>query len=168
MKDYAVLRLYIRNGAEAHSIEYKDTLREAETRFHNILASDEGNNATDYCLCMVYDKLTNRVRSEIHDYREEKTAFYVMVRIYEDAEGENPMHNSVQIYADDPEHPGEAFDEAENRWYAVYAADINNAEIVYNAAIMMDNNGAMGDYHKAKTKAVAPTPEPEPEQEGEE
>lgn len=164
MKDYAILRIKI-TDSESHSIEYKDTLREAETRFHNILAADEGNAQTTYCLCMVFDKQCNRVLSEIHDYREEKTTFYPLVRIFEKNE---EMNNSVQIFTDDPQNPGKAFSDAEKRWYAVIAADIADESITYNAAIMMDNNGMIGDYHKAfSSQSVEPEPEPEPEPETE-
>ena len=165
MKEYAVLRIYYRGAAEAHSIEYKDTLREAEARFHNILAADEGNSQTTYCLAMIFDKLANLVKSEIHDYREEKTAFYPVIRFFEDSEG---MHNSVQLFVDDPANPGQVLEEAIKRWHAVYAADINDNTLLYNAAVMMDNNGMIGEYHKAWNHVkVQPEPEPEPSPEPE-
>ena len=160
MKDYAVLRIYFRGATEAHSIEYKDTLREAQTRFHNILAADEGNASTTYCLCMIFDKQANLLKSEIHDYREEKTAFYPVIRLFEDNEG---MSNAVQIFTDDPANPGQALEEAIKRWHAVYANDINDNALLYNVAIMMDNNGMIGEYHKAWNHVkVQPEPEPEP------
>ena len=154
MKDYAVVRIYYRGANEAHSIEYKDTLREAQTRFHNILAADEGNANTTYCLCMVFDRRTNRVLSEIHDYREENVAFYPVIRITEDGDG---MHNSVEIHTD--------YNDAVKRWYGIIAADLDNESLTYRAAIMMDNNGMIGDYRRA---FVEPEPEPqtEPESEG--
>lgn len=169
MKDYAVLRIYFRGATEAHSIEYKDTLREAEARFHNILAADEGNNQTTYCLAMIFDKLANLVKSEIHDYREAKTAFYPVIRLFENSEG---MSNSVQIFTDDPANPGQVLEEAIKRWHAVYANDINDNTLLYNIAIMMDNNGMIGEYHKAWNHVKAqpepePSPEPEPATEGE-
>ena len=157
MKDYAVLRIYYRGATEAHSIEYKDTLREAQTRFHNILASDEGNDNTTYCLCMVFDRRTNRVLSEIHDYREESTAFYPVIRITEDGEG---MHNSVQIHTD--------YNDAVKRWYGIIAADLDDESLTYHAAIMMDSNGMIGDYRRSFENPVEPEPEPEPTPEPEE
>ena len=155
MKDFAVLRIFFRGETEAHSIEYKDTMREAETRFHNILAADEGNGQTTYCLCAILDKSVGTSRIEVRDYREEKTSFYPMIRIMEDGEG---MHNSVQIYT---EH-----EEAIKRWYGVVAADLENEALIYHAALMMDMNGMTGEYRKAfdRTPAPEPSPEPEPEE----
>jgi len=156
MKDYAVLRIKIANS-ESHSIEYKDTIREAETRFHNILAADEGSEATNYCLCMIFDKRANIVRSEVRDYRAEPTAFYPVIRIFEKNE---EMSNSVQIFDDNPATPGKAHDDAVKRWYAIIAADLADEAVTYNAAIMMDNSGMLGE-HKAFERAVEPEPEPE-------
>ena len=160
MKDFAVLRIKIANS-ESHSIEYKDTMREAETRFHNILAADEGSEATNYCLCMILDKHANVVRSEVHDYRAEPTAFYPVIRIFEKNE---EMSNSVQIFEDNPATPGKAHDDAVKRWYAIIAADLADEAVTYNAAIMMDNSGMLGE-HKAFERAVEPEPEPTPEPE---
>lgn len=151
MKDYIVLRIYYRGSTEAHSIEYKDTLREAQTRFHNILAADEGNANTTYCLCMVFDRKTNRLLNEIHDFREENVAFYPVIRITEDQQG---MNNSVQIFTN--------YNDAVKRWYGVIAADLDDESLTYRAAIMMDNNGMMGDFKRAFETPVEPEPEPEP------
>ena len=163
MKDFAVLRINFKGATESHSIEYKDTLREAETRYHNIITADIGNSQVDYSLAMIFNRGANKLEGEIHDYREEKTAFYPLIRIYED----ETMHNSVQIFADDPENPGVAYRMAEKRWYAVIASDLDNEDVTYNAAILMDNNGSMGDFHKA-FESPAPVPDVEPEEEPEE
>ena len=160
MKDFAVLRINFKGATEAHSIEYKDTLREAETRYHNIITADIGNSEVDYSLAMIFDRGANKLEGEVHDYREEKTAFYPLIRIFED----ETMHNSVQIFADDSQNPGVAYKMAEKRWYAVIAADLDDEEVTYNAAIMMDNNGNMGDFHKA---FEAPEPAPNAEEPGE-
>lgn len=164
MKDYAILRILMKGANETHSIEYKDTLREANARWHNILAADDGNAQTTYCQCTIFDRFMNKIKSEIHDYRPEgeQTAFYPMIRITEDAdpeEGANPMHNSVQIYYDDPQNPGQAYVEADKRYWMVWGTDINDSSLVYNAAVLMDNNGMTGDYHRAHEN---PTPESEP------
>lgn len=151
MKDYAVLRIKI-TDSESHSIEYKDTLREAEVRFHNILAADEGNDQTTYCLCMVFDKYTNVVRSEIRDYRDDPTAFYPVVRMFEK---NGSMNNSVEIFDDIPAQPGKAHDDAEKRWYGIIAADLADNDVTYNAAIMMGNSGMLGE-HKAFIRAAEP------------
>ena len=56
-----------------------------------------------------------------------------------------------------------ALEEAIKRWHAVYANDINDNALLYNVAIMMDNNGMIGEYHKAWNHVkVQPEPEPEP------
>ena len=164
MKDYAVLRINFKGETESHSIEYKDTLREAETRYHNIITADIGNSQVDYSLAMIFDRNANKLVGEIHDYRAEKSAFYPLIRIYED----DSMHNSVQIFADGRENPGEAYKQAEKRWYAVIAADLDNEQVVYNAAIMMDNNGTIGDFHKAFEKPAPVPDEEDPEETGEE
>lgn len=159
MKDYAILRIRI-TDSEIHSIEYKDTIREAETRFHNILTADIGNEATTYCLCMIFDKRANVVRSEVRDYRAEPTAFYPVIRMFEkNAE----VTHSVQIFNDNPATPGKAFDDALKRWYAIVAADLADEAVTYNAAIMMDNSGMLGE-HKAFERAVEPEPTSEPEE----
>lgn len=156
MKDFAILRIRI-TDSEIHSIEYKDTLREAETRFHNILTADIGNEGTNYCLCIVFDKHANVVRSEVRDYRAEPTAFYPVIRMFEKNE---EITHSVQLFEDNPATPGKAHDDAVKRWYGIVAADLADEAVTYNAAIMMDNSGMLGE-HKAFERAVEPEPEPE-------
>ena len=158
MKDFAILRIRI-TDSEIHSIEYKDTLREAETRYHNIITADIGNDQTNYSLAMIFDRHSNKVMSEVHDYRAEKSAFYPLIRIFEKDE---EMNNSVQLFNDDPSNPGKAFKDAEKRWYNVISADLSDESVTYNSAILMDNNGSIGDYHKAFEKTAQPEPEPEP------
>lgn len=149
MKDYAILRIRI-TDSEIHSIEYKDTLREAEVRFHNILTADEGNEATTYCMCVIFDKYVNIIRSEVRDYRENPTVFYPVIRMFEK---NNEMTHSVQIFDDIPAAPGKAHNDALKRWYAIIAADLADESVTYNAAIMTDNSGALGE-HKAFDKTV--------------
>ena len=45
---YLVVRCFIKNGNETHSVELKQTFEEAEARFYGIVAADIANNEIEY------------------------------------------------------------------------------------------------------------------------
>jgi len=45
---YLILRCFIKNGNESHSVEMKQTYGEAQKRFYSVLDADVNNNEIEY------------------------------------------------------------------------------------------------------------------------
>ena len=68
---YLVVRAFIKNGTESHSVELKQTFDEAENRFYSIVASDIANNEIEYMSAYVLRSDTGTVELfKIKDRRE--------------------------------------------------------------------------------------------------
>ena len=50
---YLVIRCFIKNGNESHSVEMKQTFDDAEKRFYSIIDSDINNNEITYMAAFV-------------------------------------------------------------------------------------------------------------------
>lgn len=55
MDGYAIVRIYYKGEAETHSVEYRDTLLDAQQRFFNIVAADLANADITYQACYIID-----------------------------------------------------------------------------------------------------------------
>lgn len=48
MTSFQIIRIFVKDGTESHSIEYKETYLEAQQRYYNIIATDLANEAVTY------------------------------------------------------------------------------------------------------------------------
>lgn len=69
MDGFAIIRIYYKGAAETHSVEFKDTLLEAQQRFFNVVAADLANNDITYQACYVVDKSGLMVEGRVFDRR---------------------------------------------------------------------------------------------------
>lgn len=79
--------------------------------------------------------------------------FYQVVRIFLKG-GTEPMR-SVQFYND--------YGEAEKRFYAIIAADINDPLVTYHGTYIIDSTGITLERKVFDRRSFEPEPEPEPE-----
>lgn len=66
---YQVIRLFIKKGKEAHSVELFDSYDEAQKRFYNVLATDLGNDDIEYSSCFVINSDGLMVDGKVFDRR---------------------------------------------------------------------------------------------------
>ena len=74
MDGFAIVRIFYKGDAETHSIEFKDTLLEAQQRFFNIVASDLANNDITYQACYIIDAKGLMLEGRVFDRRPEPNA----------------------------------------------------------------------------------------------
>ena len=69
MDGFAIVRIYYKGDAETHSVEFRDTLLEAQQRFYNVVAADLANNEITYQACYVINKDGLMVEGRVFDRR---------------------------------------------------------------------------------------------------
>jgi len=69
MDGYAIVRIYYKGEAETHSVEYRDTLLDAQQRYYNILAVDLADKNITYQACYVIDAKGLMVEGRVFDRR---------------------------------------------------------------------------------------------------
>ena len=66
---YTVIRLFIKNGSETHSVEIKQDRESAVQRFFNVLAADLADSGITYNACHVMDSNGLMIESRVFDRR---------------------------------------------------------------------------------------------------
>ena len=79
--------------------------------------------------------------------------FYQVVRIF--IKGVLDPQRSVQFYND--------YGDAEKRFYAIIAADINDPLVTYHGTYIIDSTGTTLERKVFDRRSFEPEPEPEPE-----
>lgn len=62
---YQVIRVFFKGAEEAHSIQFFDTLRDAQKRYYNIIATDISNSEITYCACYIINSAGQICESRI-------------------------------------------------------------------------------------------------------
>ena len=70
MDKFTVVRIFFKGDAETHSIEFKDTLLEAQQRFFNVVAADLANAEVTYQAAYIIDASGLMVEGRVFDRRE--------------------------------------------------------------------------------------------------
>ena len=73
MDKFTVVRIFFKGDAETHSIEFKDTLLEAQQRFFNVVAADLANAEVTYQAAYIIDASGLMVEGRVFDRRVEPT-----------------------------------------------------------------------------------------------
>lgn len=69
MDKFTVVRIFFKGDAETHSIEFKDTLLEAQQRFFNVVAADLANAEVTYQAAYIIDASGLMVEGRVFDRR---------------------------------------------------------------------------------------------------
>lgn len=67
MDKYAVIRIFFKGETETHSVEFKNTLIEAQQRFFNVVAADLANNEITYQAAYIIDAKGLMVEGRVFD-----------------------------------------------------------------------------------------------------
>lgn len=70
MDGFSIVRIFYKGVAETHSIEFRDTLLEAQQRFFNIVAADLANAEITYQACYIIDANGLMLEGRVFDRRE--------------------------------------------------------------------------------------------------
>ena len=130
---YYVIRILFKGEIETHSIEQKNTLREALTRWYSIAATDIGNQDTTFSYTIIVDEEGNAVQdpiifSTLYDemgmiqtpYR------YAVIRI---RIKNNALNNSIEY---------KEYVEAYKRYFNIIAADLQDEEVSYQMTLLIN------------------------------
>ena len=71
MDGFAIVRIFYKGLAETHSVEFKETLIEAQQRFYSIVAADLANADITYQACYIIDANGLMVEGRTFDRRTE-------------------------------------------------------------------------------------------------
>jgi len=71
---YTVVRQFFKNGAETHSMEIKQSMREAEQRYYSIISADITDPAITYNACYIIRSDGLMVKGEVFTNEEEADA----------------------------------------------------------------------------------------------
>lgn len=69
MDKFVVVRIFFKGSEETHSVEFKDTLLEAQQRFFNIVAADLANADVTYQAAYIIDASGLMVEGRVFDRR---------------------------------------------------------------------------------------------------
>lgn len=133
---YYIIRINFKGETEAHSIEQREDLRQALTRYYNIIAADLGNAEVTYCYAGLMGD-GGRYVTEPFIFSVEKdsegypvTSFEnIVIRTYT-VNGQ--ASNSIEY---------KNFNEAQQRYFNIIAADLQNANASFNMAAILNNHG---------------------------
>ena len=70
MDGFSIVRIFCKGAAETHSIEFRDTLLEAQQRFFNIVAADLANAEITYQACYIIDANGLMLEGRVFDRRD--------------------------------------------------------------------------------------------------
>lgn len=129
---YYVIRILFKGSVESHSIEQKNTLREALVRWYSIAATDIGNDSVTYSYTVIVDQEGNPVEKPIVF----NTVFdevdlpippinFAVIRI---RIKNGTLNNSVE-YKD--------YIEAYKRYHNIIAADLQDEEVSYQMTLLI-------------------------------
>lgn len=66
---YLVIRVFIKNETESHSVEIKESFRDAQVRFYGIIAADLANDEVTYNAAYIIDSNGLLRASQVFDRR---------------------------------------------------------------------------------------------------
>ena len=66
-KFYSVVRIFFKGEAEAHSVEHKSTLLDAQKRYFNVIAADLANEDITYQAAYIIDSSGMMVEGRVFD-----------------------------------------------------------------------------------------------------
>ena len=162
---YYVVRIRWTGETGSHSIEQRETYREALGRFHSVIAADVGAAAVTYCAAFLlndqmqlavspfYYSVNTDIIGDPHAPFE-----YVVGRVIIDNNG---YRNSIEYRNQE---------EAYKRYFNIIATDLQNENITYNGAFIIDRVGRIIEsraFERTEPEPEEPTPEEETNPEGE-
>lgn len=69
MDNYHIVRIFVKNDKETHSVEFKDTYLEAQQRFFNVVASDLANDDITWQMAYIVDSKGLMLECRVFDRR---------------------------------------------------------------------------------------------------
>lgn len=126
---FYIMRINFKGNVESHSIEQRETYREALARFHNIVANDVGNNEVTYCFSVIINEAGNYATQPFvyanlgfNDETEEPIYPFEFL-VYRLFIKNGTLSSSIEY---------KNYREAHARYFNILAADLQNAEITFN------------------------------------
>ena len=74
MDSYQIIRIFVKNEQETHSVEFKDDYIEAQQRYYNIIAADLGNPDVTYQAAYLINSQGLMLEGKVFDRRVAPTA----------------------------------------------------------------------------------------------
>lgn len=74
MDSYQIIRIFVKNEQETHSVELKDDYIEAQQRYYNIIAADLGNPDVTYQAAYLINSQGLMLEGKVFDRRVAPTA----------------------------------------------------------------------------------------------
>lgn len=153
---YYIVRIRFTGETASHSIEAREDYRVALGRFHNVIAADLGTDSVTYCATFLLDENMKYVVSPFY-YSANTDAIgdphapfeYLVGRVYI---SNGVTKNSIEYKSQD---------EAYKRYFNILAADLQNNEVTYNGAFIINEVGRM---FESRAFDRTPPPEEEPEE----
>lgn len=138
---YQIIRIFYKGEIETHSIEERATWREALARYHNIIAADLNNSEITYC----YTALLHEEGYPM------LTPFKYSIEQTEDGDDISPFEYvvaRVKIKAGQRSTSIEYKNhiEALKRYLNILATDLQDEEVTYNMAVIINSNGDIEEY----------------------
>ena len=141
---FFIVRINYKGQVESHSIETRETVRDALIRFHNIIAADLSNSQVTYSAAYIFnDKGRNLVQPFVF-LDENETEFPFEYSVLRTFNKNNSWSNSVEYK--------ENLSESQKRFYNIIAADLQDSQVGFNFAAIITAEGAVEEV-KAFSKA---------------
>lgn len=155
---YYVVRIRWTGETASHSIEQREDYRAALARFHSVIAADVSTEAVTYCAAfLLNDQMQLAVSPFYYSVNTDLIGDphapfeYVVGRVIIDNNG---YRNSIEYRNQE---------EAYKRYFNIIAADLQDENITYNGAFIVDRVGRIIESRSFKRPEPEPTPE-EPEE----
>lgn len=133
---YFVIRIFFKDTVEAHSVEQKNTLREALVRSYSIAATDINNVDITYSYTAIMDENGNIlgepiIFTTVYDEEGQPVApfNYIVIRI---RIKNNALNNSIEY---------KTYDEAYKRYFNIIAAGLQDNEVSYHVTALINSAG---------------------------
>ena len=154
---YYVVRIRWTGETESHSIEQREDYRAALARFHSVIAADVSAEAVTYCAALLLNDQMQLVVSPFY-YSVTTDAIGDPHALFENLVGRvivdnNGYRNSIEY---------KNLEEAYKRYFNIIAADLQDENITYNGAFIVDRVGRI--IESRSFKRPEPEPEPTPEE----
>lgn len=134
---YHIIRINYKDDVETHSIEQRETYREAVQRFHNIIAADLGNQSVTYCMTLVLDGGFNFAQPAFvytqHDQDGDPVNPFDYIVIREFVKSDQ-LSTSVEY---------KTYEDAFKRYFNILAADLQDDNITYNCSAIISSDGTI-------------------------
>lgn len=154
---YYIVRIRWTGETESHSIEQREDYRAALARFHSVIAADVSAEAVTYCAAfLLNDQMQLAVSPFYYSVNTDLIGDphapfeYVVGRAIIDNNG---YRNSIEYRNQE---------EAYKRYFNIIAADLQDENITYNGAFIVDRVGRI--IESRSFKRPEPEPEPTPEE----